>query len=55
MQFKEFKLLGLIPIKAPASFTGKLEVTYLDEELRVSRGSRGNLFVLRMDNRAVKP
>lgn len=37
VQFKEFKLLGLIPVKAPASATGELEVTYLDEELRVSR------------------
>jgi hypothetical protein len=25
-----------------------LSVTYLDEEIRVSRGDRGNLFVLRM-------
>ena len=48
VQFKEFKLLGLIPVKAPASATGELEVTYLDEELRVSRGNKGNLFVLRM-------
>lgn len=27
---------------------GELAVTYLDEELRVSRGDKGNLFVLRM-------
>jgi hypothetical protein len=25
-------------------------VTYLDETLRVSRGDKGNLFVLRMDD-----
>lgn len=37
VQFKEFKLLGLVPVKAPASATGELEVTYLDEDLRVSR------------------
>lgn len=55
VQFKEFKILGLIPVKAPASAAGALEVTYLDEELRVSRGDRGNLFVLRMQNRRVKP
>lgn len=55
VQFKEFKILGLIPVKAPASAAGALEVTYLDEELRVSRGDRGNLFVLRMQDRRVKP
>ncbi len=48
VQFKEFKLLGLIPVKAPPTATGELQVTYLDEELRVSRGNKGNLFVLRM-------
>ena len=46
VQFKQFKLLGLIPITAPESAKGKLDTTYLDEELRVSRGDRGNLFVL---------
>lgn len=46
VQFKEFKLLGLIPVTAPDSAKGKLDTTYLDEQLRVSRGDRGNLFVL---------
>ena len=46
VQFKQFKLLGLIPITAPESAKGKLDTTYLDEQLRVSRGDRGNLFVL---------
>ena len=46
VQFKEFKILGLLPITAPDSARGKLDTTYLDEELRVSRGDRGNLFVL---------
>ena len=46
VQFKQFKLLGLIPITAPESARGKLDTTYLDDELRVSRGDRGNLFVL---------
>jgi hypothetical protein len=55
VQFKQFKLLGLIPVTAPASAAGELDVTYLDDELRVSRGNKGNLFVLRMQNRAVKP
>ncbi len=55
VQFREFKILGLIPVKAPANAAGALEVTYLDEDLRVSRGDKGNLFVLRMQNRRVKP
>lgn len=55
VQFREFKILGLFPVKAPASATGVLETTYLDEELRISRGDKGNLFILRMQNRRVKP
>lgn len=55
VQFKEFKLLGLLPVKAPPSAVGELEVTYLDGDLRVSRGNHGNLFVLQMQNRSVKP
>lgn len=51
----QFKLLGLIPITAPPSATGELDITYLDEELRISRGNRGNLFVLKMKDRKVKP
>uniref|UniRef100_A0A0D9VXZ1 Plastid lipid-associated protein/fibrillin conserved domain-containing protein n=1 Tax=Leersia perrieri TaxID=77586 RepID=A0A0D9VXZ1_9ORYZ len=37
-----------IPIKAPGSGKGELEITYLDEELRASRGDKGNLFILKM-------
>ncbi|XP_059290627.1 probable plastid-lipid-associated protein 4, chloroplastic isoform X2 [Lycium ferocissimum] len=37
-----------IPIKAPGRAQGELEMTYLDEELRVSRGDLGNLFILKM-------
>lgn len=48
VQFKEFKLLGLFPVKAPPSAAGELDITYLDDELRISRGNRNNLFVLRM-------
>lgn len=46
VQFKTFFLGGFIPVQAPASAVGELEVTYIDEDLRVSRGNRGNLFVL---------
>ena len=37
VQFKTFRILGLIPIQAPPSARGKLDTTYLDETLRVSR------------------
>ncbi|GFR40735.1 hypothetical protein Agub_g1345 [Astrephomene gubernaculifera] len=48
VQFRTFKLLGLLPITAPPSARGELSVTYLDESLRISRGDKGNLFVLDM-------
>ncbi|CAK7357018.1 unnamed protein product [Dovyalis caffra] len=48
VQFDVFKIAGLIPVKAPGRARGELEITYLDEELRVSRGDKGNLFVLKM-------
>ncbi|KAJ0798978.1 putative plastid-lipid-associated protein [Helianthus annuus] len=48
VKFDYFKILGLIPVKAPDTARGSLEITYLDEELRVSRGDKGNLFVLKM-------
>ncbi|PRQ19958.1 putative plastid lipid-associated protein/fibrillin [Rosa chinensis] len=37
-----------IPVKAPDKTPGELEITYLDEELRVSRGDKGNLFILKL-------
>ncbi|KAM0893623.1 hypothetical protein ACQ4PT_024984 [Festuca glaucescens] len=48
VKFDYFKIFSLIQIKAPGSGKGELEITYLDEELRVSRGDKGNLFVLKM-------
>ncbi|KAL8239572.1 hypothetical protein R6Q59_016139 [Mikania micrantha] len=48
VKFDYFKILGLIPVKAPDTARGSLEITYLDEELRVSRGDKGNLFILKM-------
>ncbi|CAL1352661.1 unnamed protein product [Linum trigynum] len=48
VKFDYFKILGLIPVKAPDTAVGELEITYLDEELRISRGDKGNLFILKM-------
>ncbi|THU45928.1 hypothetical protein C4D60_Mb02t23130 [Musa balbisiana] len=48
VQFDTFKIFGLIPIKAPGRGRGELEITYLDEEIRISRGDKGNLFILKM-------
>ncbi|KAJ1435003.1 Plastid lipid-associated protein/fibrillin conserved domain [Sesbania bispinosa] len=48
VKFDTFKIAGLIPVKAPETARGELEITYLDEELRVSRGDKGNLFILKM-------
>eukprot|EP00899_Mesostigma_viride_P006431 jgi/Mesvir1/1578/Mv14547-RA.1 len=48
VKFVQFKLLGLIGVNAPDSARGWLDTTFLDEEIRVSRGDKGNLFVLRM-------
>jgi hypothetical protein len=35
VQFKVFRILGLIPVNAPPSARGKLDTTYLDDNLRV--------------------
>ncbi|CAH9058527.1 unnamed protein product [Cuscuta europaea] len=48
VKFDYFKIVGLIPIKAPETARGSLDITYLDEEMRVSRGDKGNLFILKM-------
>jgi hypothetical protein len=48
VKFDTFKIAGFIPVKAPDTARGELEITYLDEELRVSRGDKGNLFILKM-------
>jgi hypothetical protein len=45
VQFKKFGI-GWLRIPAPASARGVLETTFLDDSLRVSRGDKGNLFVL---------
>ena len=45
VQFKRFSL-GPVGFDAPESFKGYLDVTYLDEDLRLTRGDKGNIFVL---------
>ena len=45
VQFETFRL-GPLAFPAPKELTGSLTTTYLDEELRISRGDKDNLFVL---------
>jgi hypothetical protein len=45
VQFKRFTI-GPVSFNAPSSFMGELDVTYLDDDLRLSRGDKGNIFVL---------
>jgi hypothetical protein len=45
VKFKRFTI-GPVGFDAPESFRGALDVTYLDDDLRLSRGDKGNIFVL---------
>ena len=50
VKFLKFSL-GPVAFDAPDSFRGALDITYLDDELRLTRGDKGNIFVLtRMDS-----
>jgi hypothetical protein len=54
VQFVRFSIFGILGVDAPASARGALDTTYLDEELRVGRGDKGNLFVLAMRDASVE-
>ena len=45
VQFKRF-MIGPIGFDAPEKFKGALDITYLDDEVRLTRGDKGNIFVL---------
>mmetsp|Transcript_4404 Transcript_4404/g.5091 ORF Transcript_4404/g.5091 Transcript_4404/m.5091 type:complete len:212 (+) Transcript_4404:76-711(+) len=45
VQFKRFTL-GPIGFDAPEQFKGFLDVTYLDDDVRLTRGDKGNIFIL---------
>lgn len=50
VQFIQFEAFGgVIKFPAPETAKGSLDTTYLDDELRVSRGDKGNLFILSKD------
>lgn len=55
VQFKRFFIFGLIPVDAPPTARGKLDVTYLDDRLRLSRGDKGNIFILEMVDTKDRP
>ena len=54
VQFVRFTIFGVVGVDAPASARGALDTTYLDSELRVGRGDKGNLFVLAMRDREAR-
>ncbi|XP_010556359.1 PREDICTED: probable plastid-lipid-associated protein 4, chloroplastic isoform X1 [Tarenaya hassleriana] len=54
VKLERFRILGLIPVNAPDTARGELEITYVDEELRLSRGDKGNLFILKMFDRSYR-
>lgn len=45
VQFKQFTI-GPVSFPAPNSFQSWLDVTYVDRDIRLSRGAKGNIFVL---------
>jgi hypothetical protein len=49
VRFRKFGL-GPLRIPAPKRAVGELDTTYLDENLRISRGDKGNIFVLFKDD-----
>lgn len=54
VQFDTFKIGNIVPIKAPPAAKGSLDTTYVDSEMRISRGDKGNLFVLLMEDPAFR-
>ena len=49
VKFEKFRL-GPLSFPAPDSLRGRLDVTYLDESMRISRGDQGNVFILLSPN-----
>jgi hypothetical protein len=45
----------LLVLLLSLSASGELAITYLDDEMRISRGDKGNLFVLLMDDPDARP
>mmetsp|Transcript_58779 Transcript_58779/g.70091 ORF Transcript_58779/g.70091 Transcript_58779/m.70091 type:complete len:197 (+) Transcript_58779:48-638(+) len=45
VQFERFSV-GPVGFDAPESFKGYLDITYLDDDFRLARGDKGNIFVL---------
>ena len=53
VQFKKFILAGgIVKVNAPERARGALDITFVDDDMRVSRGDKGNLFVLVMHDKS---
>lgn len=50
VKFDKFKIGGTVPVNAPETARGEIEITYLDKDLRITRGNKGNLFILTMED-----
>lgn len=57
VNFIQFILFGTFKfnVEKNENFKGFLEITYLDEDIRISRGNKGNLFVLVRDKSVTYP
>lgn len=57
VKFVRFIVFGFIKINVEKKerFKGSLDVTYLDEDMRISRGNKGNLFILVKDKTVKYP
>uniref|UniRef100_A0A7S4B220 Plastid lipid-associated protein/fibrillin conserved domain-containing protein n=1 Tax=Chrysotila carterae TaxID=13221 RepID=A0A7S4B220_CHRCT len=49
VRFKRFRI-GFLRIPAPKSAMSELDTTYLDSNLRISRGGKGNIMILLKDD-----
>jgi hypothetical protein len=47
----QFEKIQIGPFRFSFNSSNYLDVTYLDNDLRISRGGRGNVFVLIKDNK----
>jgi len=50
VKFEQFGIGGALKVKAPPTARGWLDITYLDRDMRISRGNKNHVFVLVRDD-----